>query len=55
MVLPPCPNPQTYVGDLGSIPGLGRYPWRREQLPTPAFWPGGPTDCIDHGGHQEWT
>ena len=23
------------VRDLGSIPGLGRFPWRREQLPTP--------------------
>ena len=22
------------------IPGLGRYPWRREWLPTPGFWPG---------------
>ena len=28
------------VGDLGSIPGLGRFPWRREKLPTPVFWPG---------------
>ena len=28
------------VGDLGSIPGLGRSPGRREQLPTPVFWPG---------------
>ena len=28
------------AGDLGSIPGLGRFPWRREQLPTPVFWPG---------------
>ena len=24
---------------LGLIPGLGRFPWRREQLPTPGFWP----------------
>ena len=28
------------VEDLGSIPGLGRFPWRRESLPTPVFWPG---------------
>ena len=28
------------VEDLGSIPGLGRFPWRRERLPTPLFWPG---------------
>ena len=27
------------VGDLGSIPGLGRFPWRREQLPAPVFSP----------------
>ena len=25
------------VGDLGSIPGLGRFPWRRAWLPTPFF------------------
>ena len=28
------------AGVLGSIPGLGRFPWRRERLPTPVFWPG---------------
>ena len=28
------------VGDLGSIPGLGKIPWRRERLPTPLFWSG---------------
>ena len=28
------------AGDLGCIPGLGRFPWRREKLPTPVFWPG---------------
>ena len=22
------------AGDLGLIPGLGRFPWRRERLPT---------------------
>ena len=33
------------MGDLGSIPELGTglgslsCPWRREQLPTPVFWP----------------
>ena len=27
------------AGDLDSIPGLGRFPWRRERLPTPVFWP----------------
>ena len=28
------------VIDLGSIPGLGRLPWRKIWLPTPMFWPG---------------
>jgi len=27
------------VGDLGSIPGLGRSPWRRKWQPTPVFLP----------------
>ena len=33
------------AGDLGSIPGLGRFPLRRERLPTPVFLgiPGDPT------------
>ena len=26
-------------GDSGSIPGSGRFPWRREWLPTPVFLP----------------
>ena len=29
-----------HVGDLGSIPGLGRSPGEGDWLPTPAFWPG---------------
>ena len=28
------------VGDLGLIPGLGRYSGERERLPTPIFWSG---------------
>ena len=28
------------AGHPGSIPGLGRFPWRREWLPTPVFLPG---------------
>ena len=28
------------VEDLGSIPGLGRFPWRRKWQPTPVFLPG---------------
>ena len=29
-----------HEGDLGSIPGSGKVPWRREWLPTPVFLPG---------------
>ena len=28
------------VRDLGSIPWLGRFPWRRGWQPTPVFLPG---------------
>ena len=28
------------AGDMGSIPGLGRFPWRRKWQPTPVFLPG---------------
>ena len=28
------------AGDLGSIPWVGKIPWRREWLPTPVFLPG---------------
>ena len=28
------------AGDPGSIPELGRSPWRREWLPTSVFLPG---------------
>ena len=30
------------AGDPGSIPGSGRFPWRRAWQPTPAFLPGEP-------------
>ena len=40
------------VGDLGSIPGLGRFPWRRERLPFLflVFWPG-----KYHGLYESWS
>ena len=37
------------AGDLGSIPGFGRPPRRRERLPTPVFWPG-----EFHGLYNPW-
>ena len=41
------------AGDLGSIPGLGRFPWRRERLPTPVFWPGEFHGLYSAWGHKE--
>ena len=37
------------VGDLGSIPSVGKIPQRRERLPTPVFWPG-----EFHGLYSLW-
>ena len=28
------------AGNLGSVPGLGRFPWRRAWQTTPVFLPG---------------
>ena len=33
----------------GFNPWVGKIPWRREQLPTPIFWPG-----EFHGLHSSW-
>ena len=41
------------VGDLGSIPGLGRYPGEGERLPTPVFWPGEFHGLYSPWGHKE--
>ena len=38
------------AGDLGSIAGLGRFPWRKERLPTPVFWSG-----EFHGLYSPWS
>ena len=37
------------VGDLGSIPGLGRCSWERNGYHTPVFWPG-----EFHGLYSPW-
>ena len=34
------PESACNAGDQGSIPRLGKIPWRREWLPTPVFLPG---------------
>ena len=36
-------NPPANAGDIrdvGSVPGLGRFPWKRKWQPTPVFLPG---------------
>ena len=40
LVAQPVKQSACNVGDLGSIPGLGRFPWRRAWPPTPGFLPG---------------
>ena len=48
------------VGDLGSIPWVGKISWRREWLPTPVFWPGefhGQRSLVGYSlwGLKDWT
>ena len=38
------------VRDMGTKPWLGRFPWRRECLPTPVFLPG-----ELHGQRSQWV
>ena len=46
-------EPAHNAGDVGSISGLGRSPWRREKLPTPVFWPGEFHRLYSPWGHKE--
>ena len=42
--------------NVGSIPGLGRFPWRRAWQPTPIFLPGeshGQRAGYSPKGHKE--
>ena len=41
------------VGNLGSIPGLGRSPGEGKRLPTPVFWPGEFHGPCSPWGHRE--
>ena len=48
------------AGDLGSVPGLGRYPGEGNGYPTPAFLPGKPHGWrsligYNHGVAKSWT
>ena len=42
------------VGDLGSIPELERFPWRRAWQPTPVFVPGDPLGQRSLVGYSVW-
>ena len=42
------------VGDLDSIPGSGKIPWRREWLPSPAFLPGDFHGKRSLAGYSPW-
>jgi len=43
------------VGDPGLIPGLGRFPWRREWQPTPVFLPGEFHGQRSLVGYSPWS
>ena len=43
------------VGDLGSIPGLGRYSGEGNGYPLQFSGLGNSMDCIVHGVAKSWT
>ena len=48
------------TGDAGSIPWVGKIPWRRGWKPTPVFLPGNPMDrgawqATAHSVAKSWT
>ena len=43
------------AGDLGLIPGYGRFPWRREWLPTLVFLPGEFHGQRSLAGYSSWS
>ena len=43
------------AGDAGSIPGLGRFPWRRKWQSTPAFLPGKSHGQRSLAGYSPWV
>ena len=42
------------AGDLDLIPGLGRFPWRREWQPTAVFLPGEFCGPRSLAGYSPW-
>ena len=54
------PKPKTPLatagdaGDVGSIPGSGRFPWRRKWHPTPVFLSGEFHRLKSLAGYSSW-
>ena len=51
-------NPPASAKDVGSVPGLGRFPWNRKWQPTLVFLPGkfhGQRSLVGYSpwGHKE--
>ena len=51
-------NPPASAKDVGSVPGLGRFPWNRKWQPTLVFLPGkfhGQRSLVGYSswGHRE--
>ena len=42
------------AGDMGSIPGSGRFPGGGKGNPNPAFLPGKPHEQRSLGGYSLW-
>ena len=42
------------AGDPGSIPGLGKMPWRRKEQPTPVSLPGGSQGEAWQAAYSPW-
>ena len=47
-------NSPANTGDPGSIPGLGRPPWRKEWQPTSVFLPGESYGQWSLAGYSPW-
>ena len=47
-------SPPAKTGDMGSIPGSGRFPQRRKWQPTPVFLPREACGQSSLAGYSPW-
>ena len=47
-------NPPAKAGDTCSVPGSGRFPWRRKWQSTPVFLPGESCGQRSSVGYSAW-